>query len=274
MRAFDVAIFSKQTQGEQISVGDYAIMCSLEISGHPKAIALRVQAKGDRVSPIAIQEGVPHEYPGQLAFNLTVPVDWRQQDSILIPHTRRDEWDFVNVLLIDPQLHLMDVQVSLLTRKGQFYIMAQLVYEGWMRIAEDDEVQFIPGASAFAYPGANYSDIWKGRGGILATIARVVHDVLDTVGFGLDEVTAAKWEPREVVALDGWKLGHVLFFCPITNTGRILGEDGVLYHVWGNNLVNVEGPVHMLEPMAPVYFRPGVQKKGQAFTPVRSCKPT
>jgi len=274
LNAFGSAVHTQGPQGKQVSLGRYAVMCLLESKGRPGDITLQVRAKGNGVTPIAVYETQPVEYPDQLSFDLKVPVTWTQQGEIWIPHTRHQgEKDFMNVLAIDGNLHVSDVQISLLIRRGPlFCVMVQQVYAGWIRVV-DNEVRFIPSDPAYAYPGANYQTTWKGRGGVLATMARVVHGVLETMEAPLEEPTPAVWEPRKVKPLNGWKRGHVLFFCPITNTGHILGEDGRTYFLWGNNLVDMAGPVHMLEPMAPVYFRPGEQKEGQSLPPVKSCKP-
>ncbi len=270
MNAFGIAVLTKERQGGVFSSGRNYVGCQIEMQGRPETITLHIRAKGNGVTPIAVYEAQAPEYPGDLNFTLDVPVTWKDQ----IPHTRLEERDFMNVIMIDGTLRFVDVQISLLSRRGQFYIVAQRVFEGWTRMAANGEIQFIPGDPVFAYPGANYQAIYRGRSGILATMTRIVDEVLQKMGAGdLDEVTASTWKPQEVPELKGWQTGHTLFFCPITNTGRILGADGVFYHIWGNNLVDVKGPVHMLDPMAPVYFRPGIQNQGQTFMPVRSCKP-
>ncbi|MDO8577268.1 MAG: hypothetical protein Q7R55_00110 [Candidatus Wildermuthbacteria bacterium] len=271
MQAFGIAVLTEERQEEVLDGGGYR-GSSLQVVGHPQTIALRVRARGNGVTPIAIYGSQICEYPEQLDFMLRVPVTWKQQGSVWIPNTRERGKDNVDIILVDSGLHFKDVQVSLLSRKGRFYAVAQVVYEGWMRVVEN-EVRFIPSNPAYAYPGADYLATWKGMGSVLATMTRVIHGILDTMGTSLEDPTPATWEPQEVAARNGWSKGHVLFFNPITNTGRLLGEDGFIYHVYGNDLVDVEGPIHMLEPMTPVYFRPGVQQEGQAFTPVRSCRP-
>lgn len=274
MQAFGIAVLTGQQQGPRFGSAEVGYFgCPLRVMGRPESITLRIEDGKNGLTPLAIYDGKPYEGE-RLDFQLTVPVSWMEQGSLWIPRTRSrwDERDFVDILLINTQLHFVDVQVSLLSRKGRFYTMAQRVYDGWMRIV-NEEACFIPAHPFYAYPGADYRATWKDKGSVLATMARVVHEILSTIGDGLDKVVAAKWEPREIPVLEGWRRGHVLFFNPITNTGHVLGEDGTIYHVYGNNLVGIEGPIHMLSPMAPVYFRPGKQEEGQAFPSVKSCKP-
>lgn len=271
MQAFGIAVHTKEAQGNE-ATGANHMLCPLNVEGRPESIKLQIQAKGNGITPIAIHGSQPYEYSDQLNFELEVPVEWRQLRGLWVPHTRQAGRDNVDIILIDESLHFRDIQISLLSRKGRFYIVAQRVYEGWMRI-QDDEVRFLPSLPVFAYPGADYRATWKGMGNVLAIMARLVHSILDPMGASLKDPSPATWEPQRVEPLKEWGGGHVLFFNPVTNTGRILGENGVTYHVYGNNLVNVRGNVHMLEPMAPVYFRRGQQEKGQPFISVRSCKP-
>ncbi|MCH7828705.1 hypothetical protein IH982_02430 [Patescibacteria group bacterium] len=270
--AFGVAVLTKGQQGRVFGGPGYR-GCSLSVAGRPDVIDIRVRAKGNGITPIAIYGGQPFEYAEDMEFLLQVPVQWKQQGNVWVPHTRERGKDNVDIILLDSNLRFKDVQVSLLSRKGRFYVVVQEVYAGWIRVVED-EVRFVPSNPIYAYPDADYRETWRGMGNVLATMARVVNGVLDTMGgTPLEEPTPAVWEPKEVPNQDGWKRGHVLFFNPITNTGRLLGEDGITYHLFGNDLVGVQGEVHMVAAMAAVYFRPGEQKEGQGYPPVRSCKP-
>lgn len=271
MKAFGIAVQTEQAQRNQVLLGKHAAVCSLEVRDRPDSVTLRIGAKGNGVSPIAIQAGIPHEYANDLAYDLTVPVSRKIVNNVWVPHTRVQNQDNVDIIVVDGNLYFEDIQVSLLTRKGRFYIAVQRVYAGWMRIVED-EVHFVPSDSVYAYPGADYRGTWKNMGQVLATMTRVTHAVLETLGGRLPDVASATWQPKEVQKLGGWSRGHLLFFNPITNYGHLLGEDGNKYFVYGNNLVDVRGPVHLLEPMAPVYYRPGQQDEGK-LPSAKSCKP-
>lgn len=119
----------------------------------------------------------------------------------------------------------------------------------------------------------DYAKVWKGMGLVLGMMGSLASNLMKELRVPLAIPAPAEWAPAQIPELTGWKRGTVLFFNLTTRSGRIKGEDGIEYYVGYRQVVDVEEPLGILEPMAGVYFRPGVQEGGQAFTPVRSCKP-
>lgn len=271
MKALGVIVESECLQGKVIMFPGCAVT-ELFVRGRPDQIQLRIKSEvRENITPIVIFGSHPYEYAGAADFALTVPVQWREVRGKQVPRTRQPGVDNTDVILMDPSLHFRDIQIGLIARGERFYITAQRVYQGWVRIVKD-EIRFVPSLPEHAYPGMDYAQVWKGMGEVLTVMGRIVNEVVQALGAALDIPKSTQWNPPQIPETNGWQRGIVEFFNPITNTGRLLGEDGIEYHIGFNTLNEVKGPVKLLAPMSGIYFRPGHQLEGQRYPPVQSIK--
>lgn len=273
MKTLGVVVKTEQRQGELTMFPGCAVT-ELFVQGRPEAISLQIQSEQrEGTTPLVIFGGRPHEYEGSANFTLTVPVRWEEIRGKWTPQTRQRGVDNADVILMDPLLRFRDIQVALVIRNERFYITAQQVYQGWVRVI-DGEIRFIPSAPEHAYPGMDYAQTWKGMGEVLASVGRIVDETVKALGAALDIPIPAQWKPSVLPNLNTWERGTVLFFNPITNSGRLLGGDGIEYHVGPNALNGVPGPMKLLAPMSGVYFRLGQPQQGQRYVSVKAIKTT
>jgi hypothetical protein len=273
MKALGVTVKTTQEQGE-LEMHPGCGNVELFVKGQPKNIQLRIQTDAQSgVTPIAIQGGQPHEYDdGAVDFILNVPVTWVERGAKQVPRTRQRDVDNVDILFVEPMLQFRDIQVALVTRGERFFVTIQRVYQGIMRI-ENEEVRFIPSDPTHAYPGMDYAQTWQNMGHVLSLMTRIVHETIQSLGGEALEIpNPSEWAPKVIPEVTGWQQGWVEFFNPITNNGRILGSDGNEYFVGANALAEVKGPVKLLSPMKGVYFRVGNQEEGQRYAPIKSVK--
>lgn len=271
MKALGVLVETTHRQGATEMRPGCAVT-EVYVEGRPETMELRIKSEvRNGVTPMVIFGSHPHEYPNEADFVLTVPVTWTEQRGRWSPKTRQRGVDNADVILMDPQLHFRDVQVALITRGERLFITAQRIYEGSIRALEGG-VNFIPSDPTHAYPGMDYAATWQGMGEVLSVMGRIVDETTKALGVTLDTPEPAKWDPKEIPELNGWKRGTVEFFNPITNTGRLIDGNGIEYHIGSNSLAEVKGPVKLLPPMKGVYFRPGEPQEGQRYVSVKAIK--
>ncbi|MEK7510365.1 MAG: hypothetical protein AAB567_02280 [Patescibacteria group bacterium] len=272
MKALRVIVQTKDNQGD-LKMAPGCAITELFVEGRPDHIQLRIKSEvRDGITPMVIFGGQPHEYAGEADFTLTIPVRWEEIRGRWIPQTRQRGVDNADCIMMDPALHFRDIQVALVTRQERFFITAQHVFQGWVRMVEG-KVRFIPSLPEYAYPGMDYAATWKGMGEFLAVMGRIVEQTVSALGVTLETPKPAQWSPPEIPELNGWQRGVVEFFNPITNTGRLISEDGAEYHIGSNALSEVQGPVKLLAPMKGVYFRPGQPpQENQRYVSVKAIK--
>ncbi|MBI2098623.1 MAG: hypothetical protein HYT49_03140 [Candidatus Wildermuthbacteria bacterium] len=239
----------------------------LTVSEMPEQVALHIRPPQEG-NPIIVFRGGAAEDARQ--FSLRVPLKWAGEGERRIPSLPdwKEEQNFLNVVLLNPDLHITDVQISLVIRGGNLYVVAQRVYQGWVR-GTDGEMTFIPSQPAYAYPGMDYRAIWKDRGWAVALFAALEGLTRSTT---LTEPTPAAWEPESNPA-DPDNVATIAYFNAITDSGLAIGDDGEEYQIFGYNLRGVKGAVKILPPLTRVVVDPLPRKEGYSRTPVRTCWP-
>lgn len=266
MEKFGISVTTPEQSQDELFGTDSWAACQLHGKGRPDNITLHLDTEEKDVTSLTIHNSQAQE---GCNFDLDVPVAWRNDEwRGLLPYTRERGVDNVDVILVDvTTLHFKHIQVSLLTRKGRFYIMAQRLFQGWVRMKDNNSL-FIPSDASHAYPNMDYPEL-LGEEGLKAMTGLVRENKITESAMP----SAATWNPPSLTKQNGWQGGWVLFFNPIINGGRILGEDGTEYFIPGNNLVDVDGSIKMLDPMRGVYFRPKKQEEEADELPMaRSCK--
>lgn len=265
MKAFGVRIGTRHYLQSPPAILGNTVWAEVKTSERqPSYIRLEIQADGkNNISPLIIFQGKPYESQSSInsiGFGLNVPIEWMDGR----PRTRFPGRDNLDVIFIDDNLYIKDVQIGLVTRKGKFFVTAQVVFRGW--IEEEQEMCFIPSQSEFAYPGMNYRDIWKNMGEILSVMGRIVTEVTVSLsGAPLEKRNPAKWTSALLPEKKSWMRGTVLFFNAVTGTGQILGENGERHFVHFSRVLT-DQPVPLLEAGEGVYLR---LKDGK----IRSCLP-
>jgi hypothetical protein len=226
---------------------------------------------------------------------LPVFIDWNnghRRDSDPKPHTRRTDADNVDFVFLRKDGKFIQIQVSLVTRKGAFYISVQEVWGGQIVRTLLEKVQGLgfgyltvtgAGNKSFgalvvplfddnAHPDADY----------LKTFSKMGPKVIEYANkrgatSSLSDAVVAEWAPQEVAELPqelidaGYMTGVVKFFNAVVNYGFIEGSDGKSYFLYGDNIVeSVGGPTlvsqgdfPVVEAMKGVVFQIGKGKGGK-----------
>lgn len=203
-----------------------------------------------------------------------VPAPKGTKDTgIRAPHTRQRGKDNVDIVLLLPDGTFVDLQVSLVTFGGNFWLCIQEIWVGqtvqvpdiqsyqmpFKTVEVDGRHYFVaPVWAEYAYPGADFLKVMSEMGPKLVrmTVEAGRYLVPDADGINLPE-----WRV-EVEKPAGWpSAGVVLYYNPM-NGARILGSDGeeyfahlrVIPNLHGDNAID-EGSFPILYPMQPVAFR-------------------
>jgi len=201
-----------------------------------------------------------------------VPVTWNApgsgfEDGAWVPHTRRKDIDNIDLILEDRSGRFIEVQVSITTRNGKFYLNLQEVYAGhnvrtttavakrlgkvYHKIDEKRVAIVVPLFEHNAYPGADYLKTWNAIG-----VKLITECLKEGRSVCLSDATYAEWqqpafpEPRK----KGNLTGIVTFFNVVIGYGFILGSDGKNYFLHFKNLDQEYLPV----PMEFYEFHPGM----------------
>jgi cold shock CspA family protein len=218
-----------------------------------------------------------------------VTVRW-QGDQPQTRLTHRDNFDAIFLNPISGQFIL--VEMSIVTRNGYFWLMAQELYCGqWIRttqkrVVTELKLQSIPHGrypmtvvplyDANAYPGADFLEQFPEVG------QQVAPFVIQLGAFvPYHKCVKAVWTPKpaelpEAMRGKGVILGVTKFFNGVVGYGQLICEDGEPCFVHFSNVVDdrgtpvgSRGQLPMLEPMKYVALRRKQGQKGWQATSVR-----
>jgi len=220
-----------------------------------------------------LEDCTDHDIP---FFN--VRVDWTEEKGTPIPHTRQRDRDNFDLVFLLPEGIFLQLQISLVTRKGDFWVCVQEVWAGQIAELSPGEAvdasanthpvgerfgMVVPLYAENAYPGADYLKTFKNMG------PKVIDFAFENGAFvPLANAVAAQWEPEwpenipENLAKNGWSKAVVLFFNLVTGFGRVLCEDGETCFVHfvtiqdntGVPMVS-KGHYPVLQPMSGIYLK-------------------
>ena len=197
---------------------------------------------------------------------LFVDVAWKKGRCHEYPSTRRpgnDNWDIV---FIKSDGQFVDVECSLFTRGGNFYLGWQRVYQGaFVRTrnggSTPEALECVPTRAVHAYPGSNFRDVWRGLAEkVLARAAGAGTNMRKSDAFVPTWQPPVLPDPAKVPA--GWLAGTVRYFNLLTGTGEVEDCEGVKHFVHFKNILPPEGSdktpeVAVLTPMTTVLFQVG-----------------
>jgi hypothetical protein len=249
--------------------------------GRARDIAVKFTARGVKTSTVFLVTGgvekTIQEMRSEMGF-FNVPITWDEETPKVRLNSGeigKDNWDIVIML---PDGHFVDIECSLITRHGKFFLGAQRVYEGQtVRTRENHKFvrTFTPLRAIHAYPGSSFRSVWS-------TLADLVLARAEAAGANIRKSTAfrPKWNPPAIPEMNGgkWQGGIVRYFNLQKGVGEIEDKQGVKYFVHFNNILAGDGEtqvpeVPMLTGMSVVQFRAGDHKEGHARPSIKSLRP-
>ncbi|MDO8518435.1 MAG: hypothetical protein Q7S26_04060 [bacterium] len=247
---------------------------------HPDSIEMRfiTTLVGDEVSLLYAQGGMVTDRTGEEIPHFNVHVDWKEKNGNMIPHTRQRDKDNFDLVFLKTNGTFLQLQISLVTRKGDLWVCAQEVWAGQIVEVPAGHVatvgvtthqvgeQFGAVAPLYpenAYPGADYLGTFPKMG------PKLIDFAFKGVAFvPLAECAVAEWEPElpenmpENLAKNGWMKAVVLFYNLVTGFGRAIFEDGTTCFVHFSAIqdrngtsVASKGHYPVLQPMSGVYLK-------------------
>lgn len=170
--------------------------------------------------------------------SLIVPVKWRQfgSDRKWAPHTRVQDQDNIDLVLRNQGGDFIDLQISVVTRGGRFFLSIQELSSGTVvrlleGLAATDYREVVVGDGRFitvplleehAYPGADWLRSIMPRSGP-AFIAIAAED---KAFLAVTDLEVAEWIDVAYPAEANWVGARVLWFNPLIG-GKVLCADGV-----------------------------------------------
>lgn len=225
-------------------------MAYTEFKVHAKPEAIRVYIKADDpfVNAFTIYQTKAEKLEGE--YLLEVPVTYNGN----VPFTRQKGKDNVDVILLRDDCYLKDLQVSVTSRKGSFYLNVQKIWSGALAVSEEQDAgvaicEFVPDEAVFNYPGANYANIWRGMAEEILRVAKDLELKLPKAS----ELRRPRWEAARLAPQKDWYDGTVNYYNMVTGTGQIYRR-GETFFVHFSSIQN-SGPQGLLNPGAGVYFR-------------------
>lgn len=236
-------------QGEVIE-RDSVAWCSIDVKGKPSEIKLTIVTDDSR--PLFIKNGsVTRTTPSFL----NVPVRWQGH----VPRTRARGQDNIDVVRIGSG-YFTDIQVSVVTRAGRFYVCCQCVFQGWARFDSSGVCQFKPGSGIHNYEGVDFARSFPAIAEALKPCA-CQEDDLDL------SIQNDRWESPRVEPVEGVRRGEVLFYNAVTGIGFIRDlDDSSKTFVHFSDIVdggNGTSEFPILLPMTGVYFKVKEQEGGR-----------
>ncbi|MES2059481.1 MAG: hypothetical protein V4438_00440 [Patescibacteria group bacterium] len=204
---------------------------------------------------------------------LNVKVKWEGAN----PHTRERGKDNCDVVFLREDGIFMQLQVSVTTRRGQFWVALQEIHSGQIvrttkKKAEELNLDYeevsgtvatvVPARTEDAYPGFDYLGTFQTMGPKLIDYA-LQNNASERLS---DCVVAERKDTHAFLPMDlankGWQVGHVAYFNLVIGCGNIINEDGEMVFVHFNQVETQDGvsaafrrEFPVLEPMSAVAFR-------------------
>ncbi len=282
-----VYISNFELEGQKDSGGYYWAGINLANST-PPALFVRFAANlsANVVGVFFAQGGdVTDASSGKIPF-IEVPIEWNNMNGVTVPHTRARNVDNADIVLLLNSGAFMQLQVSVLTRGGKFFLSVQEIWAGEILEFEGDAGSLgscMVGDKAYtvsplwseqAYPGASYLKTMRNMGPKIVALA-TEFDNCDIAA--VSELPVVGWDPPAFPEGDkGWVGGVVTFFNPIV-MGRALLEDGTDVYINLQAILNKDGMPEMsrggfplLQPKQQILLRWKKGDKGTYATAVKA----
>lgn len=243
----------------------------------PPALFVRFGANLNEhvVGIYSARDGNVEDCTAKMIPPLRVPIEWRDSEhhEHKVPHTRQRGVDNVDIVLLLQSGAFMQLQVSVLTRGGKFFLSVQEIWGGEiLELAEGvdaGELQFVeidgqrytvaPIWSEQAYPGGSYLKTFKNMGPKVIRYATETSECQIPLARTL---VPMEWDPPSFPENEkGWEGGIVTFFNPIV-MGRALLKDGRDVYINLASILNEQGQPELhkggfplLEPKQRVMLR-------------------
>jgi len=202
-------------------------------------------------------------------FVLSVPVRWKGN----LPHTRERGVDNVDAWIVGADGTFTDYQISVATRRGEFFATIQTLFAGQVTRTRGDRVgsvkyDTIPLESFCAYPGCDFESVWRP---MARELERVARDLGSSEQLARVREKAAKWAPKYPPAKQGWKSATVLYYNAVTGTGRVRTDGGEECFVHFSKVAG-ESPLRLLEPETAVHVQIAANSDPNRLASVVSLK--
>jgi hypothetical protein len=236
-------------------------------------LKFKVEEDKDGVAFVVRDDGEEPRAIGPEWQTLNVPVQW--DDGT--PKTRFRGLDNRNIVILRPDGWFVNVEVSLFTRRGKFFLGAQRVYEGQVARTRGEKnrvvIKLLPRRAIHAYPGSDFTQVWSTFAETLMAKAKA-----EKASVQKCKAFDPTWRPPAFPKPNGggWIAGVVRYFNLLTGTGELEGPDGMRYFVHFKSLLPAEGSMEVpevptLTPMTIALFRPG-EDTGHARPGIKSVK--
>jgi hypothetical protein len=194
------------------------------------------------VVPVYSQDGNFVDCGTKPIPSLVVPVTWQKGKGVArVPHTRVKGKDNADLILALPGGQFINLQVSILTRGGVFYICIQELYAGQIvqvpdindyalhyKTVEVAGRHYIvtPLWPEFAYPNSDYlRDVMPSMGPKFVQLAASAGGFITP-----DELETPAWDPPAYPTMKGWPMGAVvLWFNAIVGAKALCADGKVAY---------------------------------------------
>ena len=255
---------------------------------HPEVLTFHLDA--------VLQPGVSlFQGQGKVVIDVTeripvfrVPVKWNEvkigNEKVLVPSTRVPDQDNIDLVFLSSSGMFVEIQISITTRHGKFWLGVQEVYSGQIVRTTHDKARKIPLQSLpigslvglvvplyaeNAAPGADYLKSFK----MGPQVIKWAFEKGATVP--LSECVAVKWQPDqrplpEKLAQSEWSRAVVLFFNIVIGFGFAQLDDGRTTRIYFDKVVDEDGAplvskgeFPVLQPMTAVAVRVVVASQGK-----------
>lgn len=170
-----------------------------------------------------------------------VSAEWTDAVNRQIPHTRKGDEDNVDLVFLDKEGCFVQLEISLVTRHSNFFLVIQQVYAGQVvrttvekakktgleTIEVNDHVgTAVPLYPENAYPGSDYIKNFKA---MAPSFIRLAIEAGSSVP--LSKCHVARWDPQEVklpaeMQSAGWQVAHTSWFNDVIGWGFLYCSDG------------------------------------------------
>lgn len=242
------------------------------------------------VVPLFSQNGQVLDCGNRKIPSLRVPVKWQKgKGENRYPHTRERGKDNVDIYFVLPDGTFIVLQVSILTRGGNFYVCIQELYAGQVMQAELSDLQefdlhyqtvevggkhyfVVPLWNSYAYPGADYLKVSPTSGPIFLKMA-AENKAFEVIG---EELQVPTWDAPPFPTEKGWPMGGVITFFNAIIGAKVLCADGVECYIpvglipgIGTASAMKEGDFPLLHPRQQVLLRFREGDKGRIANEIK-----
>lgn len=256
--------------GNPVKLDRFTMVVPVTFSGQPEAVSFTLSAElAPGVRLLHAQNGPAKDCTIGEIPKFSIPVTWIQGAERNMPQTVDKIGDDIDVVFLDTvgagdsrKGAFVQLNVSLCTRRGNFYLVIQQAYAGQVvrttlanaektglqklqavlqTVDVDDHIcSVVPLFPENAYPG---SDFFRSFGYLASDLVKLAVNCGASVP--LSKCTVARWEPEAKTLPSGmeesWSLGTVMWFGPGCLGQGFLYTDGQPCFIHFKQIMDVKG---------------------------------